>query len=75
MWKKIARGDIWIRKSIPQPADPTTTQTLNILYIWTINKYLIYDVYGKQLCVKTYGHMDEEEYPQPVDPTTQTLNI
>ena len=27
---QIVRGDIWTRKSIPQPADPTTTQTLNI---------------------------------------------
>ena len=26
---QIVRGDIWTRKSIPQPADPTTTQTLN----------------------------------------------
>ena len=74
MWKINCAGRHMDKKEYPQP-DPTTTQTLNILYIWTINKYLIYDVYGKQLCVKTYGHMDEEEYPQPVDPTTQTLNI
>ena len=72
---QIVRGDIWTRKSIPQPADPTTTQTLNIWYIWTINKDLIYDTYGKNCA---WRHMDiwtRKSIPQPADPTTtQTLN-
>ena len=68
---QIVRGDIWTRKSIPQPADPTTTQTLNI---WSIS--IQYMIYVEKNCPGR--HMDiwiRKSNPQPADPTTtQTLN-
>ena len=69
---QIVRGDIWTRKSIPQPADPTTTQTLNI---WSIS--IQYMIYVEKNCPGR--HMDiwiRKSNPQPADPTTtQTFNF
>ena len=69
---QIVRGDIWTRKSIPQPADPTTTQTLNI---WSIS--IQYMIYVEKNCPGR--HMDiwiRKSNPQPADPTTtQTVNF